>query len=52
MLATGLLEQNRAISDEELLDALSSNLCRCSGYQNILDAVKAVRNALAADQTA
>lgn len=52
MLATGLLEQNHAISDEELLDALSSNLCRCTGYQNILDAVKAVRNALAADQIA
>ena len=52
MLATGLLEQNHAISDEELLDALSSNLCRCTGYQNILDAIKAVRNALAADQIA
>jgi carbon-monoxide dehydrogenase small subunit len=52
MLATGLLEQNRAISDEELLDALSSNLCRCTGYQNILDAVKAVRNALAGEQIA
>lgn len=52
MLATGLLEQNRAMSDEDLLDALSSNLCRCTGYQNILEAVKAVRNALVAEPTA
>jgi aerobic carbon-monoxide dehydrogenase small subunit len=41
MLATGLLEQKPHISDEELLDVLSSNLCRCTGYENILKAVKA-----------
>ncbi|HKA80911.1 MAG TPA: 2Fe-2S iron-sulfur cluster-binding protein [Xanthobacteraceae bacterium] len=29
------------MSDEELLDALSSNLCRCTGYQNIIKAVRA-----------
>jgi carbon-monoxide dehydrogenase small subunit len=47
MLATGMLEQNPHISDEELLDGLSSNLCRCTGYKNILAAVQAVRDALA-----
>jgi aerobic carbon-monoxide dehydrogenase small subunit len=41
MLATGLLEQKPHIDDEELLDALSSNLCRCTGYENIVKAVKA-----------
>ena len=29
------------ISDEELMDVLSSNLCRCTGYQNIVKAVRA-----------
>ncbi len=43
MLATGVLEQNPNIGDEELVHALSSNLCRCTGYQNILKAVKAAR---------
>jgi len=47
MLATGLLEENPAISDADLLDALSSNLCRCTGYKNILAAVKSVRDSLA-----
>jgi carbon-monoxide dehydrogenase small subunit len=41
MLATGLLEQKPHIDDEDLLDALSSNLCRCTGYENIVKAVKA-----------
>jgi carbon-monoxide dehydrogenase small subunit len=31
-----------------LLDVLSSNLCRCTGYQNIIKAVKAVRDELPA----
>jgi carbon-monoxide dehydrogenase small subunit len=46
MLATGLLESNPAITDDELLDALSSNLCRCTGYKNILAAVRAARDAM------
>jgi carbon-monoxide dehydrogenase small subunit len=41
MLAAGVLEANPAIEDEELQDVLSSNLCRCTGYQNILKAVRA-----------
>jgi aerobic carbon-monoxide dehydrogenase small subunit len=41
MLAVGLLEQKPDLNDEELLDALSSNLCRCTGYENIVKAVKA-----------
>lgn len=45
MLGIALLEQDLAISDEAILDAMSSNLCRCTGYKNILAAVKAVRDA-------
>jgi carbon-monoxide dehydrogenase small subunit len=41
MLATGILERDPDISDEDLLDALSSNLCRCTGYENIFKAVRA-----------
>jgi aerobic carbon-monoxide dehydrogenase small subunit len=41
MLAAGILEQRPNLDDEELLDVLSSNLCRCTGYENIVKAVKA-----------
>jgi len=44
MLATNALETNPDISDDEILEVLSSNLCRCTGYQNI---IKAVRSAAA-----
>jgi aerobic-type carbon monoxide dehydrogenase small subunit (CoxS/CutS family) len=41
MLATALLRENPRPSDEEIRDAMASNLCRCTGYQGILDAVRA-----------
>ena len=41
MLATGVLERDPDISDDELREVLSSNLCRCTGYQNIVTAVRA-----------
>ena len=41
MLAVGVLEREPDISDGDLLDVLSSNLCRCTGYQNIIKAVRA-----------
>ncbi len=41
MLAAGTLERRPDITDAELLDVLSSNLCRCTGYQNIVKAVRA-----------
>jgi aerobic carbon-monoxide dehydrogenase small subunit len=41
MLAVGVLEREPQISDADLLDVLSSNLCRCTGYQNIIKAVRA-----------
>ena len=41
MLAVNVLERQPDIGDEELLDVLSSNLCRCTGYQNIITAVRA-----------
>jgi carbon-monoxide dehydrogenase small subunit len=41
MLAAGVLEREPDIADDELADILSSNLCRCTGYQNIVAAVRA-----------
>lgn len=41
MLATGVLEEQPDIDDESLREVLSSNLCRCTGYQNIITAVRA-----------
>ena len=41
MLAVGVLEREPDISNDDLLDVLSSNLCRCTGYQNIIKAVRA-----------
>jgi carbon-monoxide dehydrogenase small subunit len=40
------LEENPDPSEEEIREAISGNLCRCTGYQHIIDAVK-----LAADMT-
>jgi aerobic-type carbon monoxide dehydrogenase small subunit (CoxS/CutS family) len=41
MLATALLRDNPDPSDDEIRDAMASNICRCTGYQSILEAVRA-----------
>jgi len=48
MLAANALEQNPDIGDEDLTDVLASNLCRCTGYQNIIKAVRAARDEMKA----
>ena len=35
-----LLERNPSPSDDEIREALSGNLCRCTGYAKIFDAVR------------
>jgi carbon-monoxide dehydrogenase small subunit len=42
MSATALLRENASPSDEEIKKALQGNICRCTGYWNIFEAVKAV----------
>lgn len=37
---TALLNENPDPSEEEIKDALDGNLCRCTGYVKIIDAVK------------
>lgn len=51
MLMTGLalLQQNPDPTEEEIRHAISGNLCRCTGYMNI---VKSIRQAAAAMQPA
>jgi len=41
MLVVGVLEREPDIEIDALVDILSSNLCRCTGYQNIIKAVLA-----------
>jgi aerobic-type carbon monoxide dehydrogenase small subunit (CoxS/CutS family) len=42
MSATALLRANPSPSDDEIKKALQGNICRCTGYWNIFEAVKAV----------
>ena len=39
MLATERLDRDPDVSEDEMRDLLASNLCRCTGYENILKAV-------------
>jgi carbon-monoxide dehydrogenase small subunit len=41
MLATALLRDNPDPTDAEIREAMASNLCRCTGYGAILEAVRA-----------
>ena len=42
MAAVGLLKENPNPSEDEIRHGLEGNLCRCTGYQNIVKAVAAV----------
>jgi carbon-monoxide dehydrogenase small subunit len=43
-----LLKNNPAPTDEEIRHGLEGNLCRCTGYQNIVEAVKHAAKAMSA----
>jgi aerobic-type carbon monoxide dehydrogenase small subunit (CoxS/CutS family) len=38
--ALDLLEQHDAPSDDDIRGALAGNICRCTGYQKIIDSVR------------
>ena len=40
MSAIDLLQKNKSPSEQEIRDWLEGNICRCTGYQNIVAAVK------------
>lgn len=46
MAAVKLADGNPSISDDEVRHGLEGNLCRCTGYENIVKAVKAAASAM------
>jgi carbon-monoxide dehydrogenase small subunit len=44
MASLDLLRENADPSDEEIREGLEGNLCRCTGYQNIVNAVRNAAN--------
>jgi aerobic-type carbon monoxide dehydrogenase small subunit (CoxS/CutS family) len=45
MSATALLRANPSPSEDEIRKAIQGNICRCTGYVNIVDAIKATSRA-------
>jgi carbon-monoxide dehydrogenase small subunit len=45
MAAVGVLNENPSPSEDEIRHGLEGNLCRCTGYHNIVKAVAAVAGA-------
>lgn len=41
-----LLENKKAETEDQIREGISGNLCRCTGYQNIVDAIKYARDML------
>ena len=46
VLAKPLLEENPSPTDEGIKSAIEGNLCRCTGYQQIVDSVRAASEIL------
>jgi len=40
--ATELLKHNTYPNEEQIKEAIAGNLCRCTGYQPIIDAIKSL----------
>ncbi len=47
MAALGLIEEHGVLSEQEIRRGLEGNFCRCTGYQNIVEAIEAVSGDLA-----
>ena len=51
MAAKALLDENPTPTQEEIKEALSGNLCRCTGYVKIIDAIMATAREMAEQKT-
>jgi carbon-monoxide dehydrogenase small subunit len=51
LTVTALLEDNPDPTEDEIRWAISGNLCRCTGYQNIVKAVQWAAKKMAAERT-
>jgi carbon-monoxide dehydrogenase small subunit len=49
LTAKALLERNPLPSDDEVRWAISGNLCRCTGYMNIVKAIQAAGRTMASE---
>jgi carbon-monoxide dehydrogenase small subunit len=49
LTAIALLEQNPRPTDEEIREAIAGNICRCTGYVFIVDAIRAAAEELAGE---
>jgi carbon-monoxide dehydrogenase small subunit len=52
MAAAGLLAKNTHPSDEQIVQAIEGNLCRCTGYVNIIAAIKQAAGVMAGENKA
>ncbi len=52
MVAADLLARNAEPSDDEIRHALDGNICRCTGYQNIVAAIREAAGTMRAGATA
>jgi carbon-monoxide dehydrogenase small subunit len=52
MVAADLLARNADPSDDEIRHALDGNMCRCTGYQNIVAAIREAAGTMRAGATA
>jgi carbon-monoxide dehydrogenase small subunit len=50
LTASALLESNPSPSEPEIRRAISGNLCRCTGYQNIVKAIQYAAEATKGDE--
>jgi carbon-monoxide dehydrogenase small subunit len=50
MTMTAFLKENPTPTEEEIRDGIDGNLCRCTGYQNIIDSVKLAAERMSATE--
>jgi carbon-monoxide dehydrogenase small subunit len=48
MVSKQIIERHPSPSDEDIREGIDGNLCRCTGYQHIVNAVKAAAKAVGA----